>query len=78
MDTAMPAADQFGASARNAAAASPQVANTTHPFRRGYFRTEYSPQRLHQKRYKVFTLCGTGTVTTEVFDSCPQDGHLNQ
>jgi hypothetical protein len=77
MDTAIAAAGQFGASARNAAAASPQVAKTTHPFRRGYFRTEYPPQLLHQKRYGVRRLCGTG-VTTAVFDSRPQDGHLNQ
>lgn len=78
MDTATPAAPQFGARARNAAPAKPQVANTTHPLRRGYFSTAYPPQLLHQNRYIVGSLCGTGTVTIDVFDSRPQEGHLNQ
>lgn len=78
METAIAAATQFGASTANAAPASPQVANTTQPLRLGYFRIAYPPQLLHQNRYIVCRLRGTGTVTTEVFDSRPQDGHLNQ
>ena len=78
METAIAAANQFGASTRNVAPASPQVANTTQPLRLGYFRTAYPPQLLHQNRYRVLKSCGTGTVTTAVFDSRPQDGHLNQ
>lgn len=74
----MPQASQFGASAANVAAARPQVVNTTHPFRLGYFSTEWPPQLLHQNRYKVRKLWGTGTVPIAVLDSCLQDGHLNQ
>lgn len=74
----MAQASQFGANAANVAAARPQVLNTTHPFRLGYFRIEQPPQLLHQNRYKVCKLCGTGTVPIAVLDSCPQDGHLNQ